>query len=192
MRRTQKNRKFIIVAMILLLLISVGYAALSTTLTINGTANISAASWNVYFTNIQTTNGSVIPTVAPTVSGTSTVTLNYTVTLEALGDFYEFTVDVKNGGTINAKIATDGISNTTLTTAQDALVNYTVTYSNGDAIQVGDKLSKSGATISGIGDTRTIKVRVEYDPNVTAAQLNAMNGEDITLDLEFSLTYVQD
>lgn len=192
MRRTQKNRKFIIVAMILLLLISVGYAALSTTLTINGTANISAASWNVYFTNIQTTNGSVIPTVAPTVSGTSTVTLNYTVTLEAPGDFYEFTVDVKNGGTINAKIATDGISNTTLTTAQDALVNYTVTYSNGDAIQVGDKLSKSGATISGIGDTRTIKVRVEYDPNVTAAQLNAMNGEDITLDLEFSLTYVQD
>lgn len=192
MRRTQKNRKFIIIAMILLLLISVGYAALSTTLTINGTANISAASWNVYFTNIQTTNGSVIPTVAPTVSGTSTVTLNYTVTLEAPGDFYEFTVDVKNGGTINAKIATDGISNTTLTTAQDALVNYTVTYSNGDAIQVGDKLSKSGATISGIGDTRTIKVRVEYDPNVTAAQLNAMNGEDITLDLEFSLTYVQD
>lgn len=191
MRRKQKNKKFIVLAMVLLLLISIGYAAISTTLTINGTANIAATSWNVYFTNLQTTTGSVTPSVAPTASGTNTTSLNYTVTLENPGDFYEFTVDVKNGGTINAKIADDGISNTTLTSTQDTYVNYTVTYLDGTAIQAGDKLSKNGQTIDGIGDTRTIKVRVEYDDSITAEQLNAL-GDDITLILEFSLNYVQD
>ena len=191
MRKKQKNKKIMVVAIALLLLISIGYAAISTTLTINGTANIAATSWNVYFTNLQTTNGSVTPSVAPSVSGTNTTTLNYTVTLENPGDFYEFTVDVKNGGTINAKIADNGISNTALTSTQDTYVNYTVTYSDGTAITTGDKLSKSGATISGITDTRTIKVRVEYDTNITAAQLNALQ-DDITLNLQFSLDYVQD
>lgn len=191
MRKKQKNKKIMVVAIALLLLISIGYAAISTTLTINGTANIAATSWNVYFTNLQTTAGSVTPSVAPTVSGTNTTTLNYTVTLENPGDFYEFTVDVKNGGTINAKIADNGISNTALTSTQDTYVNYTVTYSDGTAIATGDKLSKSGATISGITDTRTIKVRVEYDTNITAEQLNALE-DDITLNLQFSLDYVQD
>lgn len=191
MKRKQKNKKIMVVAIALLLLISIGYAAISTTLTINGTANIAATSWNVYFTNLQTTTGSVTPSVAPTVSGTNTTTLNYTITLENPGDFYEFTVDVKNGGTINAKIADNGVSNTALTEAQDTYVNYTVTYLNGSTITAGDKLSKSGATIEGITDTRTIKVRVEYDTNITAEQLNALD-DDITLNLEFSLNYVQD
>ena len=193
MNRKNKNRKIIVVAIVLLLLISIGYAALSTTLTINGTANISATSWKVYFTNLQVTNGSVTATTAPSIpsGSTSTTSLSYTVTLQQPGDFYEFTVDVKNGGTINAKIADNGVTNSTLTQAQDTYVNYTVAYSDGTPIAAGDKLSKLGATINSIGDTRTIKVRVEYDPNVTPAQINALE-DDITLTLNFGLNYVQD
>ena len=197
MKKKQKSKKILVIAIALLLLISVGYAALSTTLTINGTANIAATSWKVYFTNLNVTTGSVSGanvTTAPSIpsGSTSTTALTYTVTLEKPGDFYEFTVDVKNGGTINAKIADNGITNSTLTAAQDILANYTVTYSDGTAIQAGDKLSKLGQTISGIGDTRTIKVRVEYDPAITAEQLNAMGDNDITLTLSFGLNYVQD
>ena len=193
MKRKQKNKKFIIIAVALLLLISIGYATISTTLTINGTASVSATSWNVYFTNLQVTSGSVTPSVAPTIDdgSTSTTSLSYTVTLDKPGDFYEFTVDVKNGGTINAKIADNGVSNTALTTEQDVLANYTVTYLDGTTISAGDKLSKKDATIDGISDTRTIKVRVEYDTNITPAQLNALE-DDLTLNLEFSLEYVQD
>ena len=80
MNQKKIRRKILAVAMIALLLISVGYAALETNLRINGTANIAATSWNVYFTNIQTTTGSVTPSVVPSVSGTSTTTLNYTIT----------------------------------------------------------------------------------------------------------------
>ena len=192
MIRKQKNKKFLVLAIALLLLISIGYAAISATLTISGTANISATSWNVYFTNIQTTTGSVTASVAPSVSGTNTTSLNYTIVLEKPGDFYEFTVDVKNGGTINAKIAENGVTTTTLTSTQDTYINYSVTYLDGTAIQAGDKLAKSGTVVNEVPtDKKTIKVRAEYDPNVTPEQLGALE-EDITLNLELSLNYVQD
>ena len=193
MNQKKIRRKILAIAMIALLLISVGYAALETNLRINGTANIAATSWNVYFTNIQTTNGSVTPSVAPSVSGTNTTSLNYTITLEEPGDFYEFTVDVVNGGTINAKIADNGISNTSLTQTQDTYVNYTVTYADGTAIAAGDKLAKAGTTVNSVAQyVKTVKVRVEYDSTITPEQLNAMGENDITLDLTFAMTYVQD
>ncbi len=193
--KKQKNKKIVVVAIVLLLLISIGYAAISTTLTINGTANIAATSWNVYFTNLQTTAGSVTPTTAPSITAgsTNTTTLNYAVTLNNPGDFHEFTVDVKNAGTINAKIADNGVSNTALTATQDTYVNYTVTYLDGTPISAGDKLAKAGTVVNELPtDTKTIKVRVEYDPTITAEQLNAMGENDITLNLQFSLNYVQD
>ena len=42
-----------------MLLISVGYAALTTNLQINGTATVKAQSWSVYFNNVQVKTGSV-------------------------------------------------------------------------------------------------------------------------------------
>ena len=181
------NKKFLFVAIALLFVMSIGYAALSTTLTINGTANIASNSWDVHFANIQTTTGSVTPTTAPTVSGTNTTSLTWAVSLAEPGDFYEFTVDAVNGGTINAKIADNGITKTEMTSTQDTYLNYTVTYADGTAIATGDTLAKAGST----GNTKTLKVRVEYDTNVTPAQINALT-EPLAVTLNYSLNYVQD
>ena len=93
--RKRSNKRLIAIAIVLLLAISIGYAALSTTLTINGTANIAANSWLIYFTNVQVKTGSVTATTTPTISGTSTTTLSWAVNLETPGDFYEYYVDVK-------------------------------------------------------------------------------------------------
>ena len=197
MKKTKSRKLIIMLALVLLLTISIGYAAISTELKINGTANIAATSWNVYFTNVQPGSGSVAASVAPTTSGTTTTQLDYTVTLEKPGDFYEFTVDVKNGGTINAKIANNGVVKTMktgttelvdLTEAQAKLINYTVTYADNSAISAGDTLAKNGTANN--ADKRTLKVRVEYKTDITAAELNAVN-EDITLNLSFGLIYEQ-
>ena len=59
------KQRFIALAVLLILAISIGYAALSTTLTINGTANIASNSWPIYFTNVQVTTGSVAATTVP-------------------------------------------------------------------------------------------------------------------------------
>lgn len=190
--RKKKNR--IMLLLILLLCISIGFAYLSTTLNVGLFASINKNAWNVYLDSesiVVNPNSSSdeLPTVRNVSSALSIISWN--VVLDVPGDFYEFTVDVKNGGTINAKIAENGVTNSTLTQTQDTYVNYSVAYSDGTPIAAGDKLSKSGATISGIGDTRTIKVRVEYDPSVTPAQINALE-DDITLTLNFGLNYVQD
>lgn len=177
----KKNKSKFIYALILFLVISlsVGYAALSTTLNISGTANVAKAGWSLYFTNVAVTSGSVTATTAPTVSGTSTTTLSYAVSLTKPGDFYEFTVDVKNAGTLAAKLSAapslSGVSST-----QDAYINYTVTYSDGSAVKSGDTLAA--------GATKTLKVRVAYDTNVTASQLPTSAQ---TLSLNYSMTYVQ-
>lgn len=44
---------------ILMLCITIGYAALNSTLNINGKSNISKNNWNIHFDNVVTTNGSV-------------------------------------------------------------------------------------------------------------------------------------
>ena len=181
------NRKYLLIAVALIFVISIGYAALSTTLQINGTANIASNSWNVHFANLQTTTGSVTPTTAPTISGTNTTELTWAVSLAEPGDFYEFTVDAVNGGTINAKIGENGITKSNMTSTQDTYLNYTVTYADGSAIAVGDTLPKAGQT----GSTKTLKVRVEYDSNVTSEQINALT-EPLAVTLNYSLNYVQD
>ncbi len=163
MRRLKKhiNQKLIAIAVVLLLLISVGYAALSTTLTIDGTANIASNSWLVYFTNVQVINGSVTATEAPTTSGTSTTSLTWAVNLDTPGDFYEYFVDVKNDGTIDSMIGS--LSNTSLTINQAKYLDYSVTYDDGATIEQYDKLDA--------GDMVTLKVRVEYKADLNPEDL---------------------
>ena len=104
--KSNKRAKLIAVLLVLVMLISVGYAFLSTQLSINGTATVKGNNWNIYFTNVQIKEGSVTATTAPTTEGTSTTTINWAVSMDTPGQFYEYNVDVVNGGTIDAMVAT--------------------------------------------------------------------------------------
>lgn len=115
-----KNRKtlYIIIAILLILIftLTIVYAALSTVLTINGQAEVTAASWDIYFDNIEVNEGSVKATKAPTKIDSRTI--NFIVSLEEPGDYYKFTVDVVNNGTIDAMI--DSVIKTPTLTEQQA------------------------------------------------------------------------
>ena len=65
MRNKKKNKIFLLI--ILLLAISIGFAALSTTLKINCSAVITKNTWNIYWDNIANQSG-VTPTIAPSIS----------------------------------------------------------------------------------------------------------------------------
>ena len=67
-----------------------------------------------------------------------------------------------------------------LSSAQDVYLNYTVTYSDGSTIAANDTLNASS--------NRVIKVRVEFDRNITASQLPTQNQ---SLTLTVGLNYVQ-
>ncbi len=174
-----KKKKYLSIVILLLLLVgvTVGYATLSSNLTISGTSSIGVPDWDVHFENLSVTSGSVSAS-APVVSSDK-LNITYSMALDKPGDFYEFTVDVKNAGTIDAKLSAlptlSGVSS-----AQDAYVNYTFTHTDGSAIAAGETLAA--------GASKNFKVRVEYDRNINSSQLPTTAQE---LNLAVSMNYEQ-
>ena len=178
MRQKKKSLWFMIV--LLLLFLGIGYAYLSTTLSINGTTDIDSNTWDVYFDNVNVTSGSVSgeqEIEAPTI--TSDTTVEYHVRLKEPGEFYEFTIDVKNDGTIDAMIETITKKVNGGTTIP-AYLNYTVTYS--DDLEIEDNHLLAAESLE------TYKVRIEYRTDIDPSDLPSTAQN---LSLSFGVEYVQ-
>ncbi len=178
------RKRYFVVALFLVLLagITLGYSALQTTLSINGKTKIDKVGWDIHFENVNVTEGSVAigeGNQAATIDATDKTKMSYNITLAKPGDFYEFTVDIKNAGTIDAKISE--IVADKLTDAQDVYANYTVKYTDNTIPAPDDKLAAKA--------TKTLKVRIEFDTNIEPADLPT---EGDTFDLNYKMTYVQD
>ena len=163
-------------AFALIIGLSIGFAYLSTSLNVLGTTTVSRASWDVHFENVQVSEGSVYAE-EPEIDENET-TVSYNVHLDLPGDFYEFTVDAVNDGTIDAMIET--FSNTEISSRVAQYLTYSVTYSDGGEIAQKDVLDAKSST--------TYKIRVEYLKDIDASDLDE-NGVD--LELSFGVEYVQ-
>ena len=75
-----KNKKVVVYVCLLILCISVGYAALSTTLNITGESSIKSAKWDIRFDNLVVDSTSV-GAVSPATINKSRDTIDYTVKL---------------------------------------------------------------------------------------------------------------
>ena len=178
MKYNYKRTFFAMFLFIVLFCFGVGYSFLTTNLSIDGTSNVKSASWDIHFSNVVVSSGSVNASNQPAISNNTTVTFN--TSLEEPGDYYEFTVDVVNAGTLNAKL--DSISITpNLTDAQKEYFNYVVTYADDNLpILANDSLAA--------GATETIKVRFEYIVN---GDTSLYPGEDIDFEFSVSMNYSQ-
>ena len=179
-RKINLDRKSLYVILCLVVVsvftLSIAYAALSVTLNIVGSAQVNASNWDIHLNNVVVTNGSVNST-APNINGVNS--LNFSATLTKPGDFYEFTVDIVNGGTIDAMI-NNVIKTPTLTAEQAKYFKYEVSYQNGDAISIKQNITA--------GSTTPIKVRIEYRTDLVSSDLPNSNT---TLNLGLTLEYVQ-
>ena len=180
MKKLLQDRKTLYLVLGLVLVsvftLSVAYAAMSAVLEIHGNSEVVASSWDIHLDNIKVKSGSVSAN-APQISGTSSVGFN--VELNTPGEFYEFTVDVVNEGSIDAMI--DSVVKTPeLTTEQAKYIKYEITYENGESISTKQTLKK--------GTTTPIKVRVEYRKDIVASDLPSSATE---LSLKLTLVYVQ-
>ena len=175
-----KDRKFLITTLSLVMVcvftLSIAYAALNAVLTIQGNAEVVASTWNIYLDNPRVTVDSAT-TNLPVIKTSST--LEFSTTLNMPGDFYEFTVDVVNDGSIDAMIA-NVIKTPDLTTEQAKFLKYEVSYQNGESITTKQLLAKD--------TTMPIKVRIEYRKDLNNADLPT--GQ-IVLDLSLTLEYIQ-
>lgn len=182
--RSRKRDNLKLILVFLLLSVSLGYAFIKTDLTINGTSKINATNWNVYFDNVQITAGSVTLSEGdsiPTINSTTLTDITYVITLKEPGDFYEFTVDVVNDGTLDAMIGTitNKLNNVDITTLP-TYMNYSVTYSDGGTIQQNHLLAAS--------TTETYKVRIEYRTDIDPSDLPSIQQTNV---FNFGISYIQ-
>ena len=174
-----------IVALLLLIVgISIGYAALSTTLIINGESTIKKATWDVHFENVAVKSGSVAIDTnngekAAMITDVYQTKVEYTISLKEPGDFYEFTVDVKNGGTLDTAVS----SNPELTeiSEYEKYLRYSVVWDTENQTPKKDDVVKSGKS-------RKVRVKVEYRTDISNSDLPT---EDKIIDLKFSMNFIQ-
>jgi len=171
------KKNYAILILFITLFFGVGYAYLNTMLTINGTATVAKNIWDVHFENIVKVDGSVTATSEATITGDTAV--DFTVDLTLPGDIYSFTVDVVNDGTIDAMLSE--VLKTGLTTSQEAYVEYTVTYSDGEEILSNDALPS--------GEQDQLLVSVKYKDDIDRT---ALPDEDQSVELNLSTDYIQD
>ena len=172
-----KKKKYII--LFLLLFISMGFAYLSTNLNITGVSLIKGNSWDVHFENVKVNNQSVALSEgdsAPTIS-VDGLTINFEVSLNEPGDFYKFTADIVNEGTIDAMVDSlnvEGLS------SYSSFIGYRVTYDYGREINQYDILRA--------GETKHIIVYVEYKEDIDKDDLKATDSE---INFNVTLNYKQ-
>lgn len=183
------NKKVLqIVSMVVLFLavvgISIGFAMMSTQLSITGTVKVVPATWDIKFLqdySFSDNDTDADETGTPTI--TDTTITGYEVTLTKPGDKGTYLFTVKNNGTINAKVSTVTLGSTLTVVGSSqsdedivrANLIYNVTWSDGSTIAAGDELAA--------GAQRDVRIDVEYSSAATQLPQDevTVTGRDLTI-----------
>jgi len=139
---------------------------------------IQKLNWKIEFENIEVKDGSVAPIVDATIDDTKTG-IYYEVLLNGPGEYYSFTADIVNSGTMNAKIY-DIIDNG-ITDRQREFLDYEITYADGTEISRNDELLAK--------QSKKVNVLIAFkDEDLVASSLPETEQ---LLDLSFRIVYVE-
>ena len=120
-----KIKKISLLILLLVLVVGIGYATLRLNIQINGITKIKNNNFSVKFANLEETTGSVVPNSAATI-GSDNTSVDFNVELSNPGEFYGFTLDVVNDGTLNAEI--EKLEKTALSESQQKYLTYDIKY----------------------------------------------------------------
>lgn len=191
MNKNRKVRLIMVVGLCLVVcLLTVAYAALSQSLNITGTATLKSNTWDIHLENVSCTSTGGGSAGTPTVNGTSIQFSEMTLTQP--GDSVTCTFDVKNAGTVSAKLSDivtltpeyEGIGSTSSADVSlvEANCTYSFTYSDGTAITTSNSYATVAATSS-----RTMKLYATYKTDNTGIPTNDVLIKNVGL----TLTYQQ-
>ena len=199
MKRIKRNKYTIVILLLVIIAgLSIGFAALSSQLKVQGTSTISDSTWDIGIDDDGTggTGGIEVPsgetaTINPSNPESLTPddgiptpenpnpngaiiwmdgnTVYFKHILKQPGDIFTFNVTYTNNGTINAKVA--NVTKSELNATAKNFMTYTATYSNGNEINEGDVLNA--------GSSVTYRITVEFKSGITtlptAAELALIN-----------------
>ena len=182
MEKERRTKALVVVVLLVVIAgLTVAFAALSTTLNINGTAYLDAAKWGIRFENLSKpiSVGKATTTGTAKIEETKSASITgMNVNLSIPGDKIVYTVNLVNKGTINAKI--DNIEKTVLTEEQQRYLTFKVTDKNGDEVREGDILEK--------GETKKLIITIEFIKELTKEDLPKQTS---TISLSYKLNFVQ-
>ena len=182
MEKERRTKTLVVVVLLVVIAgLTVAFAALSTTLNINGTAYLDAAKWGIRFENLSspTKIGSANVTGTAKIEETNAASItSMNVGLSIPGDKVTYTVDLANKGTINAKI--DNIEKTQLTSEQQRYLTFKVTDKDGREVSEGDILSA--------GETKNLTITIEFIKDLIKEDLPTSTS---TISLSYKLNFVQ-
>lgn len=105
MEKTRKVKIIILIVLVVMILcLTVAFAALSQTLTINGSAAVNAASWDIHFENLTLSEKTGTAEVIGTPQLTGTIISGIDVSLNKPGDKIVYEFNLVNNGSIDAKL----------------------------------------------------------------------------------------
>ena len=196
-RKTKIISAVILVALVVVL--SVVYAALSSSLLVRGTTRIATGTWDIRFVNNKPTTPTVSPQRTTGSSSDNTVvvsndglTLTYAANLKIPGDTVTYTAKIHNYGTIDGEIT--GITNklvdnqgvelsseSAVKQKADRILNVDIHYTNDNKIpSVGDVIKANNED--------EITIIVSYNRDIANADLPS---SDETYLYEYKITYGQ-
>ena len=186
MRRTRKIKILILSTLcVCILLMSVGFALMATTLNILGTARMNPADWYIYFDNLSEVKlkGGAQVNSNPTITNGTTLG-NYDVDVTRPGDSITYTFDIVNDGDDDAYLSSlVKNNNPTCSGGSDSdneyvcnNLTYTLKYTDTNTeVALNDKLDEH--------TKRNVTLKLEYNRSVTTpiTSIVSISGLNITL-----------
>ena len=201
-----KRGKKIGVTLIAILIISivtltVAYAALSETLSIQGSAKVNASNWDIKISNSTTYTNQKTGTATYTTPVVNGTTISYSAGLTKPSDSVTLYFDVLNNGDVTGEITSIISSTPTCTSATgntadaDLVCNnleISLVYSDGASVQVGDVINTEGyRCLNGITSSSTkavIKLFVKLKDSMTSVPTSEVNITNLKHDIIYSQT----
>ncbi len=181
MEKERRIKVLSLVALIVAVLgLTIAFAALSQTLTINGRASMGSSQWDVHFENLSNANitGDATEVSKPQITDGGITVNNMNVSLVKPKDKVEYTVEIVNDGSITAKV--EKIQMTELTEEQSKYLEFYANYSDGRSVSESDILEPNQREV--------VKIVIGFKEDLTAEDLPK---ETTTIDLSLTIDYVQ-
>ena len=211
--KNKDNSKISLITLLIVFCValSIGYSALSTTLKINGVANVDGMSFKIEFQNLSEASltGNAVKITDPVISEDKTELKSYNVNFLDPGDSISYTFQIANNGTINAKlseivkdtISCEGYGNGEQATkdANNVCANleYTLKYINEEEHFDDSGSSKTYSNdievndVLNAGDVKDMILTLKYKSPVDGATIEEPEDDVSISGLGISLTYSQ-
>ena len=178
-KKRNKRIKITLIVLITVLFVSIGYAALTTVLKINSNISLGKASFAIHFDNVEAaTHKATVNTEAAITNEEKTI-ISFDVGIPRIGDYYRFTTDIVNEGSIPGKVKSIEING--LTESQKRLIKYKVTYTGTNKLlSVGDFFGPNSSK------NMTVEVIYELSEDVENEDLPT---DTLNLECEFIINF---